>query len=115
MENLQYLVLAPGEEPEVRTGPLGYSDMTAIVGYPLEVINLIEPSATMYVCEEAKQQGQEMNESASRLASHNLREGDYVAGTALVVGPLAAGGKDTSLSDEHVARMLTVMAPEMVE
>lgn len=104
---VQHLVLEPGQEPKVLIEPLDYEGITAIVGYPIEVVNLVEGGSTMYVSESAKESGLEENSAATRLAKHTFREqGDYIAGTALVVGPLGPGGVDTSLTDIALAALL---------
>lgn len=102
---IQHLILSPGMSPEERTEPLPYDKIVETVGYPVEVIN-IEGQAVMYVCEEAKQRGWPRNEEATKIAASNLRQGDHVAGTALIVGPLGPGGIDTSLSNETLNDLL---------
>ena len=105
---IQHLILTPGAEPSVETEALNYSAIVDRVGYPIEVINLVaEGGATMYVCVEAKQNGEDRNEAATMLAREALRDDDYISGTALIVGPIAAGGVDTSLPDETLKTLLT--------
>jgi hypothetical protein len=105
--SIQHLILRPGEEPVVQIEEsLTYSQIVGIVGYPIEVINLVAGGAVMYVCEEGKQQGQPRNEHATTIANGALRDGDYVVGTVLIVGPLGAGGKDTSLPDDTLNDLL---------
>lgn len=106
MATLKYLVVDPSAEPESREAPLNYDEIVALVGYPVEVINILGGKAVMYVCEEGKQKGMPFNERATRMADGSLREGDYISGTAVVVGPMAAGGVDSSLPDETLADLL---------
>ena len=106
MADLQHLLLTPGQEPEVRSAPLDYDAIVAAVGYPVEVIHLDGGRATMYVCEEGKRRGWPTNDYATRVAAPNLRNGDVIVGTALVVGPLGAGGVDTSLPDEVLTDLM---------
>lgn len=110
MNELQHLILTPGSEPETRITPLNYDAIVAVVGYPVEVINLEGGRAVMYVCEEGKQRGFPRNEQATRLATPNLRNGDYVVGTALIVGPLGAGGIDQTLPDDTLRDLMEALA-----
>ena len=103
---IQHLILTPGQEPEVRIEALTYDDIVNVVGYPVEVINIEGGKAVMYVCEEGKQKGWPHNPAASKIASASLRQGDFVVGTALVVGPLGAGGVDTSLPDGTLKELM---------
>jgi hypothetical protein len=103
---IQHLVLAPGVQPEVRTSPLTYDTIVATVGYPVEVINIEGGKAVMYACEEGKQKNMPRNEAATKIADGALRTGDYVSGTALVVGPIGPGGVDTSLPTETLSDLL---------
>jgi len=110
MAELQHMILTPGTEPEVRTTDLNYDKIVEVVGYPVEVINLNGGAAIMYVCEEGKQKGMPYNEPATKIANASLRGGDYISGTALIVGPMKAGGVDSSLPDNVAADLMGVLA-----
>jgi hypothetical protein len=98
---IQHLILRPGAQPEVQQAEaLTYSHIVDVVGYPVELININGGSAVMYVCEEAKQNNEDRNEAATRIARTSLRDGDFISGTVLIVGPLGPGGVDTSLPDD---------------
>lgn len=104
---IQHLILRPGAEPMVETAPLTYNQIVDVVGYPVEVINIDGGRAVMYVNEEGRQNGEDDNPAATLVARASLRDDDHVVGTALIVGPLGAGGVDTSLPDETLNDLLT--------
>jgi len=101
---IQHLILTPGQEPEARTAALDYDAIVAMVGYPIEVINIDGGRAVMYACEE--QNGQPKNEAANQIAADSLRDDDYIVGTVVIVGPLGAGGVDTSLPNDTLTELL---------
>lgn len=107
--NLKHIILSPGIEPEVKDEPVNYDAIVNAVGYPVEVINIEGGAAVMYVCEEGKQKGLPFNEAATKIARANLRNGDYVSGTAMVLGPIV-GGNDSGLSDDTLKDLLAVLA-----
>ena len=106
---MQYLVLTPGQEPETVVGDdLTYDQMVAIVGYPLEVLNIAGGRARMFMCEEGKERNFPTTDAATRLATGSLDPSDHIVGTALVVGPETAG-VNTSLPSETIADLLEMV------
>jgi hypothetical protein len=93
------------DEP-VRQQQLNNSDLDAyrqIVGGHLQVVNLIQPPASLYLNEEGKLEGLAVNLRATALLwVHNgaYRERDVVVGPAFIVGPPDRRGDDTSAPDD---------------
>lgn len=102
---IQYLLLMPGAEPEVRNESLDYDRIVATVGYPVEVIHLIGGQATLYAKEQSLAGGT-ANDSATRLA---VGQRPIIHGPALVVGPMGPGGQDTSLSPEALRTLMEAL------
>lgn len=112
---MQYIVLTPGQEPEVvNAEPLSYDQMVAIVGYPLEVLNIVGGRARMFVCEEGKERNFPVNDDATELAQGSLDPSDRIVGTALIVGPESAG-VSTSLKADTVAELLAMVSADAAQ
>ncbi|MBL7486778.1 DUF3846 domain-containing protein [Frankia sp. AgB1.9] len=76
-----------------------------LVGGNIEPVELYRPNGTMYLNEEGKIQGLRPNPRATVLASvHNrfFRGQDFVAGDAMVVGPLNGLSLDTTIPARYV-------------
>lgn len=107
--DLQYIVLTPGQAPEVGTHPITYDQIVTAVGYPMSVFTL-ESGASLYYCSEGHLRGWPVNEAATKAAGANLSGGDHLFGNALVLGPVGVGGRPGSLSDEERDEVLAVLA-----
>jgi hypothetical protein len=102
-------VVIPADEDEpLRQGDIGVantSEYREIVGGYLEAVSLDSPSSTLYVNEQGKLNDLPINPRATMLLrAHQpaLRFFDYIAGDALLTGPVDEQGDDTNVPDEFV-------------
>lgn len=106
---LQYIVLTPGQAPEVGAHPITYDQMVTSVGFPMSVFNL-QIGATLYYCGEGDLRDWPVNEAATKVADGWLRDGHHIYGNALVLGLPGPGGRPGSLSDEARDEVLAVLS-----
>jgi len=97
-------IVIPAElDQPLRREELEATDLGAfqrLVGGRIEPVELYLPNGTLYLNEEGKNEEMPVNQRATALASvHNrlFRGNDYVAGDAVVVGPLNGRGHDTTV------------------
>jgi hypothetical protein len=77
--------------------------MQGAVGGDIELVGLRAASMNMYINENGKIEDPRMNLRATTLCrwAAAVREGDYIAGDAVLVGPTDDEGEDTSLTPRH--------------
>lgn len=88
-----------------RIDPNDLSAYQALVGDHIEAVELLRPSASMYINGEGKLLGRPVNHRATALAAvHNseFRDRDIVVGEAFVTGPLTATGRDTTVPAKYI-------------
>jgi hypothetical protein len=102
-------IVIPADEHEpLRQADLGIANLQEyqqIVDGYIEAISLDDPSSTLYCNEEGKQAGLRMNPRATLLLwAHQpaFRFFDYVAGDALLTGPIDEHGDDTDVPHDFV-------------
>lgn len=80
-----------------------YEDISNVVGGFIQIVprNCVGKDLTMYVNEEGKMMGLELNVLASKLVGkENFLPGDFISGSMYVTGPINGEGEETPLSDE---------------
>jgi hypothetical protein len=80
-----------------------------VVGGPLQIVAFDRPPAALYVNEEGKLDGLNVNARATVLAwvhNSNLRGHDVIVGDALLVGPPDPSGNDRSVPEEYLRLLL---------
>lgn len=90
-------------EPIFRTEIDHFTDYQRVIGGYFQVIDLVNPEASLYVDEEGKLKHLEMNRRATMLMwIHNpaFVHRDVVTGPALIVGPPNAEGETQSVPQE---------------
>jgi hypothetical protein len=99
------VILPANEHEPLRQADLGVADVQdyqrIIDGY-IEAVSLDAPSSTLYCNEEGKPASLPFNRRATMLLwAHQpaLRFFDYIAGDALLVGPMDDQGDDTDVPD----------------
>jgi hypothetical protein len=82
----------------------------AVVGGPLQLVAFDRPPAALYINEEGKLDGLNINARATVLTwvhNSNLRGHDVIVGDALLVGPPDQSGRDRSVPDEYLRLLLS--------
>lgn len=102
------IVIPVDPEQSLRREQLSPSDVDAyraVVGGPLQLVAFDRPPAALYVNEEGKVDGLNVNARATVLTwvhNSNLRGHDVIVGDALLVGPPDPHGDDTSVPDKYL-------------
>jgi len=97
---------------------LTHDRLVALVGgWPVEMITLSAGKVSMYVQGEGKYRGLPSNDLATRIGqvAGALRDGDWIAGPALITGPLVEGGRDTSVPADVEAAILSMQEHQIGE
>lgn len=106
------IVIPVDPEQSLRREQLSPSDVDAyrtVVGGPLQLVAFDRPPAALYVSEEGKVDGLDINARATVLTwVHNsrLRGYDIIVGDALLVGPPDTSGHDRSVPEEYLRLLL---------
>jgi len=81
-----------------------YKFLSDKVGGMIEVVGFRDDQASMYLNEEGKILGMPRNPRATSLAKRHgaISLMDYIAGDAVVVGPVDEDGEDTGLEQEQI-------------
>jgi hypothetical protein len=102
------ILIPASQEASVELRKLDNGDLAAfqaLVGGSVEPVNLVNPTASMYVNEEGKLLHLPVNMQATNVAwAHNelVRNEDIVMGDAFILGPIDGNGEDTSVPQLYI-------------
>jgi len=104
-------VIIPANEAEVayveNVERIDYPFLTKRVGGMIEVVSFQDDAASIYLNEEGKLEGLPGNRRATYLAKRHgaISMLDYIAGDAVVVGPVDDEGNETGLEQEQIDKI----------
>lgn len=102
------VVIIPADEAEVayvdKVEKIDYAYLTKRVGGMIEVVSFRDDQASIYLNEEGKIEGLAPNRRATYLAKRHgaISMLDFIAGDAVVTGPVDDEGEETGLEQEQI-------------